>query len=207
MQPTFRCPWLPRKVALCVRQPPTVGRGRSCPRVPHQFRVLVQKLLSARETNTPVPTTPCTPMHLTGPNYTHSTLSPTALPLNPTGPPLREGTARTPWDSGILLPLTDEHPRNRLHRTRLPCDARVHPILCHTCGAHPAPKMSFGIDVWGLAQPMDMASRGIKNWDPGKGNQLLRLAAAKADRRTQGSMLWPLFADGETESQRSPVPA
>lgn len=33
---------------------------------------------------------------------------------------------------------------------------------CHTCGAHPAPKMSFGIDVWGLAQLMDMASRGIK---------------------------------------------
>ena len=33
---------------------------------------------------------------------------------------------------------------------------------CHTCGVHPAPMMSFGIDVWGLAQPVDVASRGIK---------------------------------------------
>lgn len=78
-------------------------------------------------------------MHPTGPHYNHctskastaphSTLSPTALPLNLTGPPLREVTARTPQDSGILLSLMDKHPWNLLHPAHVPCDARVHPIL------------------------------------------------------------------------------
>ena len=62
----------------------------------------------------------CTSLDPTIPTAPHSTLSPTVLPLNPTGPPLQEGTARTPWDSGILLPLRDKHPRNQLHSARLP---------------------------------------------------------------------------------------
>lgn len=33
---------------------------------------------------------------------------------------------------------------------------------CHMCGAQAAPKVSFGIDVWGPAQPMDVASQSIK---------------------------------------------
>lgn len=33
---------------------------------------------------------------------------------------------------------------------------------CQLCGARPAPKVSFGIDVWGSAQPVDVGSQGIK---------------------------------------------
>ncbi|MXQ95637.1 hypothetical protein E5288_WYG009339 [Bos mutus] len=73
--------------------------------------------------------TPLYPLHLQCIHCTPQHPAPTAHPLNPTGPPLREVTARTPWDSGILLPLTDKHPRNRLHPSRLLCDTRVHSIL------------------------------------------------------------------------------
>jgi len=54
--------------------------------------------------------TPLYPLHLQCIHCTPQHPAPTAHPLNPTGPPLREVTARTPWDSGILLPLTDKHP-------------------------------------------------------------------------------------------------
>ena len=75
--------------------------------------------------------TPLYPLHLQSIHCTLQHPVPNCTPTELDWTPSLGGHS-PPRDSGILLPLMDKHPQDRLHPAHIPCDARVHPILVNT---------------------------------------------------------------------------